>query len=136
MADCDLGYYMSKCEASSEGNRGHKFSAKRAKNCVLDTFRDAVRDEVTEMLTDEEVEAEAIRQFDSKYAVELAPDPGEFTSEFEWHDWLRLHARNILGPHWMEKIKDVCEIDLRRDAHLIGLKMAMKQVKDRTTESS
>lgn len=116
LAGCDLQYFESKCEASVKGRDYEDY--------------------------DERV---ALRQFDEELSHRAEegydpPDPGLVddarralrSGRDEWNDWMRNHASLLFGSDWWDWLPGIgMSIARTCTAHLIGIKMAVAQRKEK-----
>lgn len=109
ISGCSLGYFAEKCEASEYGRGYESWNFNRAEKGINEIW--------------EEIEAtnETIKKFAESYG------PGSLSSREEWHEFLRDSGEEFFGEDNWEDYWDIgMDIDLRCQAHLLGIKMACK----------
>jgi hypothetical protein len=122
VAGCDLGYYMSKTLASSEGEKGEVWNEKKAEYDLVRYFEQRLRDESG--LTGDLKKA-AWQEYRGK--CEKQGKPCLYDRD-EFRQWVVTNGNKFLGEYWRESLGDVgMETSPRHRAHLLGLKMALDQ---------
>lgn len=119
MAECDEGYFVSKCRASSHGRSSYTWDSQAAKASMKEYFaeydNEAIDDEERD-IRNREKEA-----FEDQYGWSAL---GE--DKYTWVEWLRGNACAVFGDCWAESI--VCGfggvLDPSLPLHLEGLKAA------------
>lgn len=109
-ADCDITYFAGKCVASEYGRQYREWD------------NDFLRDKVKE----------ALKQSSDKSWKDLEDIGGSLTmsSKHEWIGWLTEYGNEFFGPDRYCWPADGKIIAMRCKAHLIGLKMAVEQLKE------
>lgn len=116
LAGCDLQYFESKCEASTKGRDYEEFDSQLA-----------------------------LRQFDEELARRVEegyspPHPREVEEgrkalrcgRDEWNEWARYNGSKIFGGDWWDWLPGLgMSIAMTCTAHLIGIKMAVAQRKEK-----
>ena len=116
VANLDLQYFASKCKASENG-RGNKewdpdYTENKLKEYMKDNF-------------DENDYKEIWMKFEEERG------PSALFYQQEWHSWLQDHGYEVFGDEWYEWAPDIGNvISLRCEYHLLGLKMAVDQLKN------
>jgi len=116
IAQCDLGYFHSKCRASPSGREFREWD----KDVLLRNIESNMRSEFEEM-SDQETAA-WWRDFEDKDGLASMDSPRE------WEEWLELNGELFFKSDdpaaWPT---DGYDIDIRCRLHFFGLQMAMKQ---------
>jgi hypothetical protein len=125
VAGCDLGYYMSKCLASSEGERGKVWDEAEARDGLVDIFADDIAD--NSLLKGDKLRQAAEELYEQQCEKRGRPN---MYSRDEFHQWAHAYAAEFFNnQYWMERVGDVgLVISMRHKFHLMGLKSAMAQV--------
>jgi hypothetical protein len=128
-ASCELDYFAGKCQASRHGQGGKSWDGDYAKTRLTSMINEYAKDENAEPLT-----------LDQAFN-EIHQDTSVLNSRIEWHNMIR-HCDEGLPyrkrvPHYREVIDltSLYDIGITPDicihAHLVGLKMAVDQLKAR-----
>ncbi len=104
-AECDLYYFSSKCLASEDGRLYEGWN--------IDYLLKEVK--------------RALNECGKKTWKDFKDESGATTNEIEWTMWLTRNGEDFFGdpPYW----PNGRAISIRCRAHLMGLKMAVKQLK-------
>lgn len=125
VAGCDLGYYMSKTLASSEGHKGEVWNERKAEHDIIRYFEQGIRDLTSDPITEAELREAAKGKYVEQ--CEKHGEPSLFNKE-EFYHWAMTCGEDFLGEYWRESLGDVgMETSFRHRAQLLGLKMAMAQ---------
>lgn len=109
-AKCDIGYFAGKCMASEHG-RGYKsFSS------------DSAKVEIAEIIADDSCHDEP-----GTLAKKFTEADGPLYPNFreEWTEWLHSDGYGVLGSDYYEYGNVGMAVDMRCEAHLAGLKLAL-----------
>ena len=119
VANCDLGYFSSKCTASPQGRDFKQWT------------RAAAQEKVAAELEERDV--------DRKLRFNRWKGDRHLDTEFDWLEWLRSSARGVdestkgeylFGEDYLRQMPGVgYDIDIRCQMHLAALKLAIKKVK-------
>ncbi|MHA1470165.1 MAG: hypothetical protein ACTSSP_06330 [Candidatus Asgardarchaeia archaeon] len=133
-----LDYFASKCEASEHGRGYTMWDPDEALQYVKEHLSEAASaDDCFKCTCPPETDTcRCIEDYADKKWEEFQDESGEYAvcHKEEWLVWCRQHGNKILGNYYYEWAGSVGEkIDIRCNSHLIGLKMAMKQIKEEET---
>lgn len=134
----ELDYFASKCLASEVGREYVEWDRQKAKRRVLELIRDCVGEYIEIELPDDDNEfnntAQYMRTTDDefnelhyKFINERGYDA--LNSREEWIQWLDFNGYEVFGDDCFEYANIGNKINLRCQAHLIGLKMAFEQIR-------
>lgn len=116
LAGLNLDYFAGKCCASEKGRHYTDWDADVAKAELADHFK-------------EYPEEKAKLEGTVRWGSEL------ISSRDEWHHWLQDNGYDVFGDAWYEwapSIGDV--IDWRCQGHLVGIQMAVQQLKAKAAQ--
>lgn len=137
---CNLYYFAGKCEASENGKRHREWNDAIAKSYLLDHF---IEHYISELDTLENYKQHVIDGKPSPEAVEFANkklkeieskaiyDDYPWGSQFDWDSFLYQHGEETFGSDFGEMGDVGSVISMRCNAYLIGLQMAIKQLKEK-----
>ena len=120
ISNLNLSYFASKCLASEYG-RGYKtwdctYAEKTLKKYMKEYYEE-----------DDYIYEEMCKKFEEAEGMSF------LTYKEEWAQWLHEHGYKIFGDDWWEWAFNVgMVINWQCESHLIGLKMAMVQLKEKT----
>lgn len=110
LAGLDLGYFASKCCASESGRRFMDWDTRVAKDALMERFKQDT----------------AMR----KRFLETEGGMASIHQRDEWHQWLHENGYDVFGDGWYEWAPEIGDvIAWRCQGHLVGLKMAVEQLK-------
>lgn len=115
IANTNLDYFVSKCEASEDGRKPYRWDSQEAEKDMREYFAE---------IHDEERNEEASRFEQEMGWGSLGED------EHVWVAWLRDNAEDVFGQDWWEHpvVHAGQRLNGRTKLHHEGLKQAMKQL--------
>jgi len=135
-ADCDITYFAGKCVASENGRQYREWD----NDFLRDKVKEALKQSSDKSWKDREWDndflrdkvKEALKQSSDKSWKDLEDIGGSLamSSEHEWIGWLTEYGNEFFGPDRYCWPADGKIIAMRCKAHLIGLKMAVEQLKE------
>lgn len=117
IASLSLDYFAGKCAASEYGRGNQTWNPEHLQECLEFHFDDA-----------EEGRELRERWEQSRGSSALAQGEGE------WTEWLRHDGHEVFGCDWWDMGLDGMWTSMRCEGHLLGIKMAMEQLNDRSKE--
>lgn len=114
-ADCDTGYFAGKCVASEYGRQYKEWDSDFLKPRIMEALKEHAEENEQEI--DESWKDFAA--FGGSCAI---------SSQQEWIVWLTEYGRKFFGPDPSYWPADGYITSIRCKSHLIGLKMAVKQL--------
>jgi len=133
IAGMHVGYFASKCEASEYGRQFKSWQRKVLEKNVDVALRQ--RAEYSMELDHDDAALEAkFQELKALFEKHGGIDAISEDRDFFWHSWLAEHASKVFGDDWWEFAPDGLEIDVRCMGHLVGVKAAMEQLQEKSSE--
>jgi len=130
LAGCHLGYFSEKCDASPEGREYLSWDEEVARK----GFEEELENRIAELGLDDDKEAE--KAFKEKWADEIEEARGCLSDRWEWFRFIDSYHHNefveaMFGDDHYGDYNIGMTVDVCCQAHLVGIRLAVAQLKEK-----
>ena len=124
IANTNLDYFVSKCEASEDGRKPYHWDSHEAEKDMQEYFAEFHAQKWQDSLERKERNEEASKFEETLGWGSLGED------EHVWEEWVRANAEDIFGQDWWEHpvVHVGQKLNVRTELHHAGLKLAFEQL--------